>query len=248
MLRNIFLLIISFLIYYTTKAQDYPEMITVEGGTFILGNNEMDWEKDEQPAHQVTISTFKIAKTETTVAQWKVFCKETGREMHEAPSWGWIDNHPIVNVSYEDAVAYTNWLSEKMDAKYRLPTEAEWEYAARGGKMSKGTYYSGGKSADMLAWFDANSKKQTQPVASKNPNELGIYDMSGNVWEWCIDWYGAYESNAQHNPMGPSIGVERVMRGGGCYGSAELCRVYIRFSSDPTYINSGDGFRVVLSE
>lgn len=236
------------LVIYSAKGQDYPEMISVEGGTFSMGNTEMDGEQNERPPHEVTLNSFKIAKTETTVTQWKIFCKQSGRNMPEAPSWGWIDTHPIVNVSYEDATNYCNWLSERMNANYRLPTEAEWEYAARGGNLSKGTRFSGGTNADIVAWFDTNSNKQTQIVASKKPNELGIYDMSGNVWEWCMDWYGKYESTAQKNPKGPISGDERIMRGGGFYGSNTLCNITTRFSSDSSYINTGDGFRVVLSQ
>ena len=234
--------------FTSTYAQSYPEMVTVEGGTFTMGDTEMEGEKDEQPTHQVTLKTFKIAKTETTVAQWRAFCAATGRSMPEAPSWGWIDSHPIVNVNYGDAMAYCDWLAEKMDADYRLPTEAEWEYAARGGKLSKGTKYSGGRSLDNAGWYDANSNKQTQSVAKKNPNELGIYDMSGNVWEWCKDWYGDYSATAQTNPKGATTGSYRVLRGGSWSYSASFCRVARRIFDDPANRTLNYGFRVLLSQ
>lgn len=170
-------------------AQSYPEMIKVEGGTFTMGDSEMEGGETEQPTHEVTLKSFSIAKTETTVLQWKTYCSATGHKMpDETPSWGWIDAHPIVNVNYDDAVAYCDWLSDKTGELYRLPTESEWEYAARGGKQSKGYKYSGGQSIDMTGWYDGNSNNQIQAVAQKRANELGIYDMSGNVLEWCKDW------------------------------------------------------------
>ena len=234
----------------TLQTATYPEMVTVEGGTFTMGDEHGDGAANEQPTHQVTLKTFKIAKTETTVAQWRAFCNATGRAMPEAPSWGWINSHPIVNVSWDDAVAYTDWLSEKLDADYRLPTEAEWEYAAKGGKLSKGTKYSGGRSLDNAGWYDANSGDQTQAVATKNPNELGIYDMSGNVWELCKDWYGEdyYKTSPATNPKGPTSGEYRVLRGGGWDGKATICRVAYRNNYPPSARYSNFGFRVVLSQ
>jgi sulfatase modifying factor 1 len=240
-----FLILAGFL---TSFAQSYPEMVTVEGGTFTMGDTEMEGEKNEQPTHQVTLKTFKIAKTETTVAQWKVFCNATGRSMPEAPRWGWIDSHPIVNVNYSDAVAYCDWLAEKMDADYRLPTEAEWEYAARGGKQSMGYKYSGGRSLDNAGWYEANSNNQTQAVGRKKANELGIYDMSGNVWEWCKDWYGPYSADAQTNPRGATSGAGRVLRGGSWGSSAASCRVAGRDFIGPSSRSFNFGFRVALSQ
>ena len=234
----------------TLQTATYPEMVTVEGGTFTMGDEHGEGAANEQPTHQVTLKSFKIAKTETTVAQWRAFCNATGRAMPEAPSWGWINSHPIVNVSWDDAVAYTDWLSEKMDADYRLPTEAEWEYAAKGGKLSKGTKYSGGRSLDNAGWYDSNSGRQTQAVATKNSNELGIYDMSGNVWEWCKDWYGEdyYKSSPATNPKGPTSGEHRVLRGGCWFFDATVCRVACRIHRPPSYGNNFRGFRVVLSK
>lgn len=241
-------LLLILLGFTCTFAQTYPEMITVEGGTFTMGDTEMEGEKNEQPTHQVTLKTFKIAKTETTVAQWRAYCNATGRAMPETPSWGWTDSHPIVNVNYNDAMAYCDWLAEKMDADYRLPTEAEWEYAARGGKLSKGTKYSGGRSIDNVGWYADNAGSKTHTVATKNPNELGIYDMSGNVWEWCKDWYGEYSAAAQTNPKGATSGSNRVIRGGGWGRLASYCRVAYRRNDDPSHRYDGFGFRVVLSQ
>jgi sulfatase modifying factor 1 len=243
--------------FVTTYAQSYPEMITVEGGTFTMGDTDLEGEKDEQPTHQVTLNTYKIAKTETTVAQWRAFCSDTGRAMPQGKVGGWInnhpiivgswiDNHPIINVNYEDAIAYCSWLSEKLGANYQLPTEAEWEYAARGGKLSKGTKYSGGKKINNVGWCD--SKQETQSVATKRANELGIFDMSGNVLEWCKDWYGDYSAAAQTNPQGPSNGTGRVTRGGSRCCWTFNCRVSRRYSHEPNNRGEHLGFRVVLSQ
>lgn len=241
-------ILLSLVGFANTYAQNYPEMVTVEGGAFNMGDTGVEAEKREQPIHHVTLKTFMIAKTETTVAQWRDFCSATGRAMPKAPSWGWIDNHPIVNVNYSDAVAYCDWLSEKLDADCRLPTEAEWEYAARGGKQSASYKYSAGPILDSVGWYDANGKNKTHPVAQKKANELGLYDMSGNVFEWCKDWYGEYSSDAQTNPQGATSGTYRVVRGGSLYFSASRCRVAYRNSYGPTYSRISCGFRVVFSE
>jgi len=201
--------------------EEEKKMIKIEGGTFTMGDNT----GDASPAHDVTLKNFSLAKTETTVLQWKRYCTATGRQMPETPFWGWIDAHPIVMVNYDEAVGYCDWLSYITGELYRLPTEAEWEYAARGGKQSKGYEYSGGQNIDMTGWCDANSNKQTQAVAQKRANDLGIYDMSGNVWEWCKDWYGPYTSAAQTNPIGTASGSIRVLRGGSWFNPATLCRV-----------------------
>ncbi|MFN9113144.1 MAG: formylglycine-generating enzyme family protein [Bacteroidota bacterium] len=232
--------------FQAPKLQRFPEMIKVEGGTFTMGDEEGLGDSSELPLHQVTLKTFRIARTETTVAQWRAFCHATIRKMPDAPAWGWLENHPIVNVSWQDAMDYCKWLSDSSGKKYRLPTEAEWEYAARGGNKSKGFFFSGGQSMYMIGWFNENSSAGTQPVGLKRPNELGIFDMSGNVWEWCADWYGPYTSDAQTNPLGSNEEVFRVLRGGSWNYIAEGGRVANRgfFTSDGKI--SDYGFRVVL--
>ena len=249
-MKNLILTMLIAALFFTGKAysQSYPEMITVEGGTFTMGDTEAEGGSDEQPTHEVTLKTFKIAKTQTTVAQYRAYCNAAGIKMPDPPSWGWTDNLPIVNVSWNDAVAYCDWLSDKTGNMYRLPTEAEWEYAARGGKLSKGYKYSGGQSMPGVGWFAENSNSQTQAVAQKRPNELGLYDMSGNVWEWCKDWYGAYTANPQTNPKGAATGSRRVLRGGGWYYTAANCRVAYRNSLTPDYRFYDNGFRVVSPE
>lgn len=237
--------ILSF--FLTSYAQSYPEMITVEEGTFIMGDSENIGDKDEQPIHNVTLRTFKIAKTETTVAQWKIFCDATGRNMPKAPNWGWLNNHPIVNVSYDDVIAYCEWLAIRTNAKYRLPTEAEWEYAARGGNKSKGYSYSGSNEIDEIAWLTSSYFK-TNEVGQLQPNELGIFDMSGNVWEWCLDWHGSYTSTKKTNSTGPLEGKYRILRGGGFYSEYADCRVANRRANSPSSSDEGRGFRVVVSQ
>ncbi len=225
-----------------------PEVVLVEGGTFRMGSNS--GENDESPVHSVTLNTYSIGKYEVTVGQYKAFCNETGRSMPEAPSWGWQDRHPMVSVTYNDAVAYCNWLGEKFGGDWRLPTEAEWEFAARGGNKSKGYTYAGANDLETVAWFVDNAGGQTNSVGRKKPNELGIYDMSGNVWEWCRDWYGEnyYSSSPGSNPRGPSSGSHRVLRGGGWDNLAANCRVAYRNGSTPDGRGSSIGFRVVLSQ
>ncbi|SDA42225.1 Formylglycine-generating enzyme, required for sulfatase activity, contains SUMF1/FGE domain [Algoriphagus alkaliphilus] len=237
------------LVFFThmTYAQTLPEMILVEGGTFQMGD-EWGLGDEDELVHEVTLRSFSISKTEVTVGQYKRYCSESGVRMPNPPNWGWIDSHPMVNVSWFDAVNYADWLSEKTGKLYRLPTEAEWEYAARGGKHSAGYKYSGGQSLPLVGWFGDNADGKTHPVAQKRANEPGIYDMSGNVWEWCSDWYGDYPSSAVSNPRGPSSGSDRVLRGGSWDGSAVYCRVSDRLYYDPSGRDGSGGFRVVLSQ
>ena len=212
-------------------------MVLVEGGTFEMGSEHGS--SDEKPVHQVSVSSFFIDKYEVTVGQYHQFCTSTGRSMPSAPSWGWQENHPIVNVTWDDASAYAQWAGK------RLPTEAEWEYAARGGRLSKGYTYSGGNDPGAVAWYDGNSGKQTQPVGEKSPNELGIYDMSGNAWEWCADWYDEnyYRNSPGQDPKGPSSGQFRVLRGGSWNINDSYCRLTSRGGGDPSDRYNGGGFR-----
>lgn len=228
----------------------YPEMVFVEGGSFIMGDNWGMGSEDELPTHEVSLKSFKISKTEVTVKQYRQFCVETGRFMPIAPSWGWKDRHPIINVTYNDAVSYCNWLGEKFGGDWRLPTEAEWEYAARGGNKSKGYTYAGSNDLESVAWFEDNAGGQTNNVSRKKPNELGIYDMSGNVWEWCKDWYAEnyYSNNSNNNPRGPASGSKRVLRGGSYYFKAKYCNVASRNRDTPDFRSINFGFRVVLSQ
>jgi len=238
-----------------------PEgMVLVEGGTFAMGSDS--GYGDEKPVHRVTVRSFLIAKHEVTFEEYDKFCADTGRD--RPPSGGWSRvGRPVVNVSWYDAVEYCNWRSQREGLTpaysgsgneircdfnangYRLPTEAEWEYAARGGRESSGYLYSGGNDPDAVAWYNDNSGGSIHLVGTKLPNELGIYDMSGNVWEWCWDWSGLYSDADQKNPTGPSTGNERIARGGSWFNPAELIRPTCRVSYSPDGSDSDLGFRVV---
>lgn len=226
-----------------------PQMVFVTGGSFTMGNNSSD-AMEEKPSHTVSITSFSMSKYETTVAEYKAFCQASGRTMPDAPSWGWNDKHPVVNVNFNDATAYCNWLSETTGKNYRLPTEAEWEYAARGGQKSNRYTYSGSNDLEEVGWSTDNAGGQTQATGRKQPNELGLYDMSGNVWEWCKDWYSEsyYSSSPLANPRGATSGSDRISRGGAWYGPAARCRVAGRGNSSPEDRRDDSGFRVMLPQ
>jgi formylglycine-generating enzyme required for sulfatase activity len=212
--------------------------VFVEGGTFQMGSTTGD--PDEQPVHSVTLSSFAIGKYEVTQAQWKTV-------MGVNPStFSNCDECPVENVSWNDVQLFITKLNNLTGKIYRLPTEAEWEYAARGGKLSKGYTYSGSNTIDDVAWYTSNSSNTTHSVGQKIANELGIYDMTGNVWEWCSDWYGAYSSNSQTNPTGASSGTYRVMRGGSWDFFPQGSRVAYRGNRAPDARGDFIGFRVVF--
>ena len=240
---KLLIFIFAFVQITWVQGQTEPETIRVEGGTFKMGDD--NGEKDEKPTHSVTIRSFNLARTETTVGQWREFCAVTARRMPEVPWFGQKETQPIVNVSWDDAVAYCHWLSSKTDKHYRLPTEAEWEFAARGGTKSKGYPYSGGTAPDSVSWF---SGKTVGPmhVATKLPNELGFYDMTGNVWEWCSDFYdaGYYGVSDKENPTGPAQGKFYSIRGGAWDIGAKNCRITYRNALAPSSRNHNKGFRV----
>ena len=217
-------------------------MIDVEGGTFTMGATSeqgSDAYDDEKPTHEVTLSNYSIGETEVTQALWQAV-------MGSNPSYFTGDlQRPVEYVRWNECQGFISKLNELTGESFRLPTEAEWEYAARGGNLSQGYKYSGSNTIGDVAWYDGNSSSKTHPVKTKQPNELGIYDMSGNVWEWCSDWYGNYSSSAQTNPTGPSSGFGRVLRGGGWSSVAWGCRVACRASDSPDYGYSGIGLRLV---
>jgi formylglycine-generating enzyme required for sulfatase activity len=217
-------------------------MVSIVGGTFTMGGTpeQGDCGGDEKPAHSVTVGNFNIGKYAVTQRLWT-------RIMGNNPSNFKDDDLPIENVSWNDVQEFIKKLNEQTGKKYRLPTEAEWEYAARGGNKSNGYKYSGSNNVNDVAWHDGNSGGKTHRIGTKSPNELGIYDMSGNVWEWVSDWYGKYSEGAQTNPAGPSSGSLRVNRGGSWYYDARICRVSFRHYNAPNIRNPYIGFRLVLS-
>lgn len=225
-------------------------MIRVQGGTFTMGCTPVqgsDCEEYDKPAHKVTLSTYYIGETEVTQELWQAV-------MGSNPSYFKSFTRPVDNVSWEDCQEFIRRLNEFTGKKFRLPTEAEWEFAARGGTKSAGYKYSGSNDLNSVAWYEVNAlyKGESSPdfgthvVKTKKPNELGIYDMSGNVWEWCSDWYGDYTSATQTNPQGAPSGSYRVLRGGSWFYGARYCR-----SSDRNYNAPDDrgiflGMRLVL--
>ena len=215
-------------------------MVPVEGGTFTMGATSeqgSDAEEYEKPAHKVTLSDYYIGQTEVTQVLWKAV-------MGSNPSDSKGDNLPVEQVSWDDCQVFIQNLNQLTGKQFRLPTEAEWEYAARGGRKSRGYKYAGGNNIGLVAWCGDNSGNRTHTVATKQANELGVYDMSGNVWEWCSDWYDGYQSSSQSDPQRPSLGSCRVNRGGSCYCNAGDCRVSYRFFGTPDFRYNDLGLRL----
>jgi formylglycine-generating enzyme required for sulfatase activity len=250
-----------------------PEMVLVEAGSFQMGS--INGDSDEQPVHTVHITRpFYIAKYAVTFEEYDLFCDDTiGIPRPKDRGWG-RGAHPLSGVNWYDAVKNCNWLSEKEGLTpcynvkgkltecdfsangYRLPTEAEWEYAARGGHKSQGYEYAGSNNVDDVGWYEDNSGGQTHHVGQKQPNELGLYDMSGNMWEWCWDWYGQdyYASSPVSDPTGPSSGTgvyiadaDRARRGGSYREKATYLRVTFRGADGATY-RGDSAFRLVRTE
>jgi len=220
----------------------FPEMIFVKGGAFQMGSNYGN--DDEMPVHTVKLNSFYIGKYEVAQYQWTAI-------MGNNPSQYRIcDNCPVNRVSWSDVHEYIRKLNAQTGKKYRLPTEAEWEYAAKGGVYSKGYRYSGSDDIEEVGWYSDNSNIQLHCVGEKQPNELGIYDMTGNLEEWCSDWFGNYRGGIQVNPRGAASGKDRVFRGGCYFASCDdyVSRVTQRAWVDPEYRNGNVGFRLVLTD
>ena len=219
--------------------KDSSALIEIPAGKFTMGSNESD---DEKPTHTVSLDRYYIGKYEVTVGQFRKFCIATGTAMPEQPNWNSRDDHPVVNVTWNDAKAYCDW------AGLRLPTEAEWEKVARGSDGGKYPWGSAWDAAKCNSGEDRDSYSNTSPVGSfsSGVSPYGAYDMAGNVWEWCHDWYGEnyYDSSPSSNPTGPSSSGYRVLRGG-CWGFIDNgCRSANRFSNDPGNRYDNGGFRV----
>ena len=230
------------------------KMVAVEGGTFTMGataEQGSDAWSNEYPAHQVTLSGYNIGETEVTQALWQAV-------MGSNPSYFKSNlQRPVERVSWNDCQTFITKLNELTGRNFRLPTEAEWEYAARGGNESKGYKYAGSNTIGDVAWYEVNSydvdssspEYGTHPVATKSPNELGLYDMSGNIWEWCQDWYDSsyYSNSPAANPTGPESGTSRVGRGGGWQSDAGICRVSHRIGGAGPSLKLTDlGLRLAL--
>ncbi len=245
----------------STASQNFTEdtwginmkMIWVEGGEFMMGctSDQSDCNDSEKNVRRVTVDGFYIGMLEVTQSQWE---KVMGTSIYQQrdkvsrsnPTHGVGADYPMYYVSWEEAMEFCRVLSNKTGKTYTLPTEAQWEYAARGGNKNEGTKYSGGNMIDGVAWYRDNSGSGTHPCGTKRANALGIYDMSGNVSEWCKDWssssYASYDTN---NPTGASSGSNRVFRGGSWPDSSSNCRVAFRNGISPDFSRSDHGFRVV---
>ena len=264
------------------KEKYYPDLVEITGDTFWMGNEVRDTlfvaeegilEVPEINLHKVSVSDFQLGRTELTFIQYRLYCEAQNQPMPEPPSWGFIGDNPIIQVSWWDAVRYANWLSEKRGLNqvyflsdvegqsvkidysangFRLPTEAEWEYAAGGGIMGreegkKKILFPVSNNLKNVCWFGVNSDSRTQPVGQKAANELGLYDMSGNVWEWCQDWFGVYPQKPQNNPKGPIRGEFRVLRGGSWRGNKSVLRISHRYRRRPRAKDHRFGFRLARS-
>lgn len=230
-------------------------MKRVEGGIFQMGATSeqgSEAENSEKPVHSVTLSSYYMGDTEVTQALWKaVMGSEPTYNGGWESKYGRGNEYPAYRVSWNDIQEFIRKLNQKTGKNFRLPTEAEWEYAARGGKKSNGYKYAGSNIIGSVARYtETSNDKSTKPVKTKSPNELGLYDMSGNVYEWCNDWYGSdyYEKSSLSNPQGPSSGSYRVLRGGSWYSNARCCRVSYRRSDDSSSRFNYYGFRLCLSQ
>ncbi len=245
-----------------------PDMVYIEGGSFYMGN-DYSGALDEKPEHKVTLSDFYMSKYEVTFEMFDNFCISTGYPKPDDGGFGRGKN-PVINVSWEGAIKFCNWMSSRFgydkvynlridsagmkiesvnwDANgYRLPTEAEWEYVAKGGSKSQGYAYPGSNDPKEVAWFTENSDNKPHEVGTLKPNELGIYDILGNAWEWCWDYYDKnyYEHSPEQDPRGPANGEHRVYRGGNFNSDIEFIRITRRFSLAPTLETGLVGVRLV---
>lgn len=241
-------------------------MAYVEGGTFLQGSPDSEEGRsfDEGPRREVTVSSFLIAKREVTFDEYDEYCSDSGKPRPDDKGWGrW--SRPVIGITWLEAVEYCNWRSKKdglqpvyiLDGSrvvcdweavgYRLPTEAEWEYAARGGKSGRNLRYSGSDNPETVAWYNLNSGNRSHPAGGKAANELDLQDMSGNVWEWCWDWYAGYPTSRDRDPRGPDAAALKVVRGGAWFNVASSLRPAKRYFVDPAHKFDYLGFRLARS-
>ena len=253
-IRNTLTAITFILVTFTASGQG-PQKPVIEwadipAGTFVMGSPKGEWEREKnETQREVTLSAFQMSKYEITFEQYDRFCEATGRKKPDDSGWG-RDSRPAIRVSWDDASAFAAWMGG------RLPTEAEWEYACRAG--TKTPFFTGANLTTDQANYNGNYpypknekgeyRERTVRVGNYEPNAWGLYDMSGNVWEWCSDWFGEYAPGPQTNPKGPATGTVRVLRGGSWYSYAAYCRSAFRDSRAPGTQYDDFGFRIVRSK
>lgn len=227
------------------------EMILIPAGEFIMGSPDGEGHDDEHPQHVVFVDSFYMGKYEVTFEQYDFFCEKTGRSKPRDRNWG-RGKRPVINVSWYDAAAFCDWLSDLSGDRYRLPTEAEWEYACRAGTTTQYSFGDGTRNLGLYAWHRGNAGRQTHPVGTLLSNAWGLHDMHGNVWEWCSDWYGRnyYVSSPSRNPKGPTNGEYRyrVRRGGSWYYFGGSIRSADRDGATPDGTLHAMGFRLARDE
>ena len=247
-MRFISLLLFVFTFNLIGKSQDLGKIekllkfVKVDGGTFTMGDNSITYfGQKEAEEHEVEIRTFYIQTTELTQELWEATMGSNPSEDKSSK------DNPVTNVSWNVCQDFIQKLNEVTEKEYRLPTEAEWEFAAKGGNLSKGYKYAGSDNLGEVAWYAENSNKKIHPVAKKKTNELGLYDMSGNVWEWCQDWYCGYIVEPMINPKGPDTGETKIIRGGSWYFLPAHCLLARRYYGNPSEKGNRGGFRIALS-
>jgi formylglycine-generating enzyme required for sulfatase activity len=246
----------------TSQVRDLPritnsigmKLVLIPKGKFTMGSPESEkGRKENETQHEVTISKdYYLGVYEVTQAQYEKVMGKNPSSFQGAKVGNENADLPVENVSWDDAVEFCKKLSDLPEEKkagrvYRLPTEAEWEYACRAGGVTAYSFGESSKSLGDYAWFDENSNGQTHPVGQKKPNAWGLYDMLGCVWEWCSDWYDEYPKGAVSDPTGPIKGSDRVFRGGSWFGGAAICRSADRNWGVPSFRGINLGFRVALS-
>jgi len=231
------------------SAEATGEMVLIPAGEFIMGSPDDEGYDSERPQHEVSIDSFYIGKYEVTFEQYDLFCEKTGRSKPSDRGWG-RGKRPVINVSWYDAVAFCDWLSELSGDRYRLPTDAEWEYACRAGTTTKYNFGDSTRDLGLYAWYSGNAGKRTHPVGNLRANAWGLHDMHGNVWEWCSDWYDEsyYSRSPSSNPTGPTNGQNRVHRGGSWGSDASHLRSTNRNYASPDVTISFLGFRCARDE
>lgn len=225
-------------------AEPWGEMVLIPAGEFVMGSPDGEGHDDEHPQHVVSVDSFYMGKYEVTFEQYDLFCEKTGRTKPSDKGWG-RGKRPVINVSWHDAVAFCDWLSELSGDRYRLPTEAEWEYACRAGTTTQYSFGEDTRDLGLYSWHKGNAQKQTHPVGTLGANAWGLHDMHGNVWEWCSDWYERdyYSSSPASNPTGSANGEYRVRRGGSWYYFADSIRSADRDGATPDGTFYAMGFR-----